>query len=178
MTRRGEVSGDLPSIVITGKQRLTGEISVSGAKNAVLKLMAASLLTPEPCVIRNVPRIGDVLNMIEVLEGLGARCALDGDVLTIEAKELHPHTPDDPVREMRASIQVMGPLLGRLGEAKIALPGGCAIGARPIDLHLAGLRAWAPRLRSATAPSWGRRLGLRAGRSTSTCPASARPKTS
>lgn len=128
-------------VAITGRQRLHGEIAISGAKNAVLKLMAAALLTDKPCVIRNVPVIGDVLNMIEVLEGLGAKCTLEGSVLTIEAVDLHGEAPEAPVREMRASVQVMGPLLGRLGEAKIALPGGCAIGARPVDFHLAGLKA-------------------------------------
>ncbi|MFS8571909.1 MAG: hypothetical protein LOD85_02625 [Clostridia bacterium] len=114
----------MPTLSIEGRRQLRGHIRVSGAKNAVLKLMAASLLTREPCVIRNVPYIGDVLNMIEVLEGLGARCQLDGDVLYIEARDLHPEAPRDAVRRMRASIQVMGPLLGRLGEVKIAQPGG------------------------------------------------------
>ena len=139
--RHGGEASALPTLLVEGRHQLRGEIRVSGAKNAVLKLMAAALLTKEPCVIRNVPHIGDVLNMIEVLEGLGAKCALDGDVLYIEARELHPEAPQEPVREMRASIQVMGPLLGRLGEVRIAQPGGCAIGARPVDLHLAGLRA-------------------------------------
>lgn len=139
--RHGDGAAALPTLVIEGRRPLRGDLRVSGAKNAVLKLMAASLLTREPCVIRNVPHIGDVLNMIEVLEGLGAKCVLDGDVLYIEARDLHPEAPQDPVREMRASIQVMGPLLGRLGEVRIAQPGGCAIGARPVDLHLAGLRA-------------------------------------
>lgn len=134
-------NGTLPTLTVEGGTPLKGEVRVSGAKNAVLKLMAAALLTKEPCVVRNVPRIGDVFNMIEVLEGLGARCSLDGDVLYIEARDLHPEAPLEPVREMRASVQVMGPLLGRLGEVKIAQPGGCAIGARPVDLHLAGLRA-------------------------------------
>ena len=129
------------NLLIRGGKRLSGEIVISGAKNAVLKLMAAALLTKEPCVIRNVPVIGDVFNMIEVLEGLGARCALDGDVLAVEAKELIPVAPEGPVREMRASVQVMGPLLARLGEVRIAQPGGCAIGDRPVDLHLAGLTA-------------------------------------
>ncbi len=131
---------------VQGRRPLEGEIAISGAKNAVLKLMAAALLTKEPCVIRNVPVIGDVLSMIEVLEGLGARCSLDGDVLTIEASDLRSEAPEGPVREMRASVQVMGPLLGRLGEAKIALPGGCAIGARPVDFHLAGLKAMGAQL--------------------------------
>ena len=139
--RHGGGEETLPTLLIEGRRQLKGEVRVSGAKNAVLKLMAASLLTRETCIIRNVPHIGDVLNMIEVLEGLGARCSLDGDVLMIEARDLHPDAPQDPVREMRASVQVMGPLLGRLGEVKIAQPGGCAIGARPVDLHLAGLRA-------------------------------------
>lgn len=125
---------------IIGGKPLRGEVPISGAKNAVLKLMAAALLSSEPCVIRNVPRIGDVRNMISVLEGLGARCTLEGDTMTIEAKELTAEAPEGPVRKMRASIQVMGPLLGRLGEVRIAQPGGCAIGARPVDLHLLGLK--------------------------------------
>lgn len=125
---------------IVGGKPLRGEIPISGAKNAVLKLMAAALLSSEPCVIRNVPHIGDVVNMIAVLKGLGASCSLEGNTLTIEAKELNAEAPEGPARKMRASIQVMGPLLGRLGEVKIAQPGGCAIGARPVDLHLAGLK--------------------------------------
>lgn len=141
LRRKSGLEETAGSLRVTGGRPLKGEIPVSGAKNAVLKLMAASLLTPRPCTIRNVPRIGDVLNMIEVLEGLGAVCELDGDVLRIEARELAAEAPQDPVREMRASVQVMGPLLGRLGEAKVAQPGGCAIGARPVDLHLFGLRA-------------------------------------
>lgn len=139
--RNGKNGAAASNLLIAGRRRLHGEVVVSGAKNAVLKLMAAALLTKEPCIIRNVPVIGDVLSMIEVLEGLGARCTLDGDVLTIEATDLNCVAPEGPVREMRASVQVMGPLLGRLGEAKIALPGGCAIGARPVDFHLAGLKA-------------------------------------
>lgn len=134
-------AGGVRCLSIVGGRPLRGEVPVSGAKNAVLKLMAAALLTPEPCVIRNVPRIGDVLNMVAVLEGLGASVTLEGDTLTIQAKELVPEAPEGPVRKMRASIQVMGPLLGRLGEVKIAQPGGCAIGARPVDLHLSGLKA-------------------------------------
>lgn len=139
--RRGDASDVPPSLSIVGATPLRGEVRVSGAKNAVLKLMAAALLTKETCIIRNVPYIGDVLNMIEVLEGLGARCELKDDVLVIEAKELNPEAPDGPAREMRASIQVMGPLLGRLGEVRIAYPGGCAIGARPVDLHLSGFKS-------------------------------------
>lgn len=129
-----------PVLVVKGKRQLRGNVRISGAKNAVLKLMVAALLTPEPCVIRNVPYIGDVLNMVEVLQGLGATCEWDGDSLTIQCQDLSAEAPEDPVREMRASVQVMGPLLGRLGEVKIAHPGGCAIGARPVDLHLLGLR--------------------------------------
>ena len=130
-----------PRIFINGGVPLSGEFRVSGAKNAVLKLMAAALLTDQPCVIRNVPLIGDVLNMIEVLEGVGAKCELDGSVLTIQAKDPIPEVPEEPVRQMRASIQVMGPLLARLGEVRIGQPGGCAIGERPVDFHLAALRA-------------------------------------
>ena len=130
-----------PRIRINGGVPLSGELKVSGAKNAVLKLMAAALLTDQPCVIRNVPRIGDVLNMIDVLEGVGAHCSLEDNVLTIQARHPVPEVPEGPARQMRASIQVMGPLLARLGEVRIGQPGGCAIGERPVDFHLAGLRA-------------------------------------
>ena len=128
-------------LYIEGGRPLVGTVRVSGAKNAVLKLMAASLMTPEECVIRNVPLITDVFNMIAVLRGLGAEVQLGGDgVMRVRSAALNWVAPDDSAREMRASIQVMGPLLGRLRRVSIAHPGGCAIGSRPIDLHLAGLR--------------------------------------
>lgn len=128
-------------IIIEGGKPLSGAIHVSGAKNAVLKLMAASLMTGDECIIRNVPRIKDVMTMVEILQGVGAEVDLDDSgVMRIRAVNLHWEAPDDSAREMRASIQVMGPLLARLGKVRLAYPGGCNIGARPVDLHLAGFR--------------------------------------
>lgn len=130
-------------LIIHGGRPLSGRVRVSGAKNAVLKLMAASLLADKPCVIRNVPRIRDVETMMGVLEHLGVRLNLSDDgVLSIEPPQvLGWDTPEPLVRAMRASVQVMGPLLAKVGRARVAQPGGCAIGARPIDYHLKGFRA-------------------------------------
>lgn len=126
---------------VDGPSRLHGEVSVSGAKNAALKMMAASLLVPAEVTLRRVPRITDVRLMADVLEQLGARVVVADDTVTIDASgELSEEAPYDLVRKMRASIQVLGPLLARLGRARVALPGGDAIGSRPIDLHLQGLK--------------------------------------
>jgi UDP-N-acetylglucosamine 1-carboxyvinyltransferase len=128
---------------IIGGNRLRGSISPSGAKNAVLKLMAASLLTNNLCLIRNVPWIRDVETMIGVLRGIGAEVKWEDDtVLSIISPDgLGFSAPDELVREMRASVQVMGPLLSRIGRVKLFQPGGCVIGQRPIDLHLKGFQA-------------------------------------
>ena len=127
---------------INGGYPLKGEVLISGAKNAVLKLMAAALLTRNECIIRNVPLIKDVLTMIEVLRSLGAEVSwADKAVLKIKPREdLGYSAPDDLVREMRASVQVMGPLLSRSKKVKLFQPGGCVIGQRPIDLHLKGFQ--------------------------------------
>lgn len=119
---------------------LAGDVRISGAKNSALKIMAASLLIPGEVVLDRVPRIRDVFLMVEVLERLGAVVTFDGSRLTIDASgELAEETPYNLVTRMRASIQVLGPLLARLGRARVAMPGGDAIGSRPIDLHLQGL---------------------------------------
>lgn len=122
---------------------MQGEVPISGAKNAVLKLMAASLLAENECIIRNVPLIKDVLTMIEVLRSLGAEVSwADHAVLRIvPKKDLGYSAPDELVREMRASVQVMGPLLSRMRKVKLFQPGGCVIGQRPIDLHLKGFQS-------------------------------------
>ncbi len=126
--------------LIRGGNELKGRVRVSGAKNSVLKLMAASLLTEEPCRISNVPDIGDVHIMGEVLRHLGARVRYSQGVLELDCGGLHTfQTPYSLVRRMRASIIVMGPLLARFGRAEVAMPGGCNIGSRKIDLHLGGL---------------------------------------
>jgi UDP-N-acetylglucosamine 1-carboxyvinyltransferase len=128
---------------IFGGRRLTGTVKISGAKNAVLKLMAAALLANNDCLIQNVPRIRDVETMIGVLHGLGAEVSwADETVLRIKVDQGLGYTaPDQYVREMRASAQVMGPLLAKLGRVKLYQPGGCIIGPRPIDLHLKGFQA-------------------------------------
>lgn len=124
---------------VNGPRPLQGEVEISGAKNSALKIMAASLMVPGEVVVERVPRITDVALMSEVLKRLGARVERDGDSLLIDSSgDLLDETPYELVTMMRASIQVLGPLLARLGRARVALPGGDAIGSRPIDLHLKG----------------------------------------
>jgi UDP-N-acetylglucosamine 1-carboxyvinyltransferase len=125
---------------ITGGTPLQGEVVISGAKNSALKLIAASLLVRGRTVLKNVPRISDVLTMIEVLKHLGVEAQFERDVLTLDASgEIGTEAPYALVRRMRASINVLGPLLTREGHARVALPGGCNIGSRPIDIHELGL---------------------------------------
>lgn len=136
-------------IRITGGTPLEGEIPISGAKNAALPLMAASLLTEEPLQLSNLPHLMDISTLANLLNSLGVEITMEGDadddghigrVLTLTAGELSGATaPYDLVRKMRASILVLGPLLARVGEAVVSLPGGCAIGTRPVDIHLMGL---------------------------------------
>ena len=128
--------------VIEGPTLLEGAVKVSGAKNAVLPLMAAALLARGESVIGNVPDLRDVRFFMQVLEGLGAHCHLADGVLTIDASRLTScEAPYDLVRKMRASVYVLGPLLAATGEARVSLPGGCAWGPRPVNLHLEGLRS-------------------------------------
>ncbi len=127
--------------VVTGGNRLSGEVAVGGAKNSVLKLMAASLLAEGTSTITNCPDILDVPLMAEVLRGLGATVELDGDVVRITSPDEPKYDADfAAVRQFRASVCVLGPLVGRCKRAKVALPGGDAIGSRPLDMHQAGLR--------------------------------------
>jgi UDP-N-acetylglucosamine 1-carboxyvinyltransferase len=134
-------------IRIRGGRRLLGEIPISGAKNAALKLMAASLLTPEPLTLTNVPRLADVRAMAELLAAFGINIQVtlsgqfgEGDTMRLQAKDITSvFASYDMVRKMRASFQVLGPLVARMGKAKVSLPGGCAIGARPVELHLNAL---------------------------------------
>ncbi len=127
-------------LMVRGGRRLEGTVVLSGAKNSALKLLAASLLTDEPCIIRRVPRITDVSTMVAMLRALGAIVEDSGDVLRVHAgAALSGRAPYELVRTMRASIIVMGPLVARLGEAMIAMPGGCNIGPRRIDFHIRGL---------------------------------------
>ena len=127
---------------ITGGCRLQGEVTVTGAKNSVLKLMAASLLAVGTTTIRNVPDIADVDIMADLLTRLGCTVAHDGSVVTIDVPATPLHRADyDLVRKMRASINVLGPLVARLGKAEVALPGGDAIGSRGLDFHIKGLES-------------------------------------
>ncbi len=131
----------MDSLLIKGGVPLHGEVRISGAKNAVLPIMAACLLTPEACVIRRVPRLSDVRFMGQILTWLGADVRLEGDTIRIVARKIKGTGDYDLVRKMRGSICIMGPLLGRLRKASVSLPGGCVIGARPINLHLKGFEA-------------------------------------
>lgn len=127
-------------IRIKGGKPLSGSVKVSGAKNAALPILAATLLTDEPCYIENVPDLSDVRFMADILRHLGASVeAVDAHTWKVEAKSINSHAPYELVRKMRASICLLGPLIGRLKEAHISLPGGCVIGPRPIDLHLKGM---------------------------------------
>jgi UDP-N-acetylglucosamine 1-carboxyvinyltransferase len=133
----------LEKLIITGGVPLKGTIPVSGAKNAVLPIMAASLLVEGPCRLLDIPDLADVTTISEVLSTLGAKVSpIDGGEVTIDCSQIvNVEAPYDYVRRMRASFLVMGPLLARKGKAKMSMPGGCAIGTRPIDLHLKGLAA-------------------------------------
>jgi len=127
-------------LIVTGGRRLHGSLSIGGAKNSALKLMAAALLTEGRTVIDNVPHIADCTTMAEVLEHLGAGVSWAGSTVTIDTSDVRGlETPYELVRRMRASIVVLGPLLARHGRARVAMPGGCNIGSRQIDLHLKGL---------------------------------------
>ena len=131
----------MDSLLIKGSVPLQGDVAVSGAKNAVLPIMAATLLTAEPCVIRRVPNLTDVRFMGQILSWLGAQVRFEGDSVRVQARKIKGAGDYDLVRRMRGSICVMGPLLGRLRKAAVSLPGGCVIGARPINLHLKGFEA-------------------------------------
>ena len=134
----------MDSIVVTGNGPLSGQIPIAGAKNACLALMPATLLTEEPLILTNAPRLSDIKTMTLLLESLGADAATlqDGQVLAMSSHDLTSTRADyDIVRKMRASNLVLGPLLAREGHAEVSLPGGCAIGARPMDLHQDGLEA-------------------------------------
>ena len=134
----------MDSILVTGGGALHGEIPIAGAKNACLTLMPATLLSEEPITLTNAPRLSDIKTMGVLLESLGTEVTSmqDGKVLTMSSHNLDNLTADyDIVRKMRASILVLGPMLARAGQAVVSLPGGCAIGARPVDLHLKAMEA-------------------------------------
>ena len=130
----------MESMIIEGEQRLAGSVRIGGAKNAALPILAATLLGNGSCTLSNVPRVVDVFTMSKLLAHLGARVESNGDLTTVSVDEISScRAPYELVKTMRASVLVLGPLLARHGEAFVALPGGCAIGARPINLHLTAL---------------------------------------
>ncbi len=129
-------------LMIIGGTPLKGEIRISGAKNSVLPILAGSLLSAEPVLISNVPHLNDVTTMMELLGQFGVKLTVDENLtIELDAKRVSHCAPYELVRTMRASILVLGPLLARFGQAEVSLPGGCAIGPRPVDLHIHGLEA-------------------------------------
>ncbi|WP_300453553.1 UDP-N-acetylglucosamine 1-carboxyvinyltransferase [Accumulibacter sp.] len=133
----------MDKLLIQGGVPLTGEIAISGAKNAALPILCACLLTSEPMHLTNVPRLKDISTMLRLIEQMGVTVSRDGaNGLVVDSRGLDkPLAPYDMVKTMRASILVLGPLLARYGEARVSLPGGCAIGARPVEQHIRGLQA-------------------------------------
>ena len=137
----------MDKIIVQGGKRLTGEVTVSGSKNAALPILIASLLTPEPCRYQRVPNLADIHTTLKLLGGLGVKIDKEGwdrgsNELTLEAEAVTKlEASYDLVKTMRASFLVLGPLTARFGQARVSTPGGCAIGARPVNLHLKGLEA-------------------------------------
>jgi UDP-N-acetylglucosamine 1-carboxyvinyltransferase len=153
-------------IYIRGGNPLEGSIRVSGSKNSSLGLMAACLLVDGTTTLRNVPDIRDIHTMAEMLREVGATVRFSGDSVAIDASGFYrTSAPEELVRKMRASFYVLGPMLARLGSARVAQPGGCDIGARPVDFHIRGMQALG-------------RMSCGAPGSTSTSRAPARPPTS
>jgi UDP-N-acetylglucosamine 1-carboxyvinyltransferase len=131
----------MDKIIVHGGHSLTGSVKISGSKNSALPILAATLLTRKPCVIQRVPDLSDVHYMLQILTHLGAEVERASGVVSVRAEQVNTVAPYDIVRKMRASVCVLGPLLGREKEATVSLPGGCVIGDRPIDLHLRGFEA-------------------------------------
>src|ERR1700757_1150239 len=160
----------MDKIIIRGGHPLTGTVKISGTKNSALPILAATLLTKDPLLIQRVPDLSDVHYMLQILAHLGADVERASGTVTVKAEQVNSVAPYDIVRKMRASICVLGPLLGREKEATVSLPGGCVIGDRPIDLHLRGfeslgaavrvhagnVKVLAPSLRGATIPMKGK----------------------
>lgn len=132
----------MDKLLIEGGCRLNGEVAISGAKNAALPILCAALLSAEPVTFTNVPRLKDIGTLLALLGQMGVGIERDGDTVVLDASGLNnPVAPYEMVKTMRASILVLGPLVARCGEARVSLPGGCAIGARPVDQHIKGLQA-------------------------------------
>src|SRR6516164_1431548 len=160
----------MDKIIIHGRHALAGTVKISGSKNSALPILAATLLTSDPCVVQRVPDLSDVHYMLQILTHLGADVERASGIVTVRAEKVNSVAPYEIVRKMRASVCVLGPLLGREKEATVSLPGGCVIGDRPIDLHLRGfeslgaavrvhagnVKVLAPSLRGATIPMKGK----------------------
>src|SRR6201993_1548313 len=131
----------MDKIIVHGGHTLAGTVKISGSKNSALPILAATLLTKEPCVIHRVPDLSDVHYMLQILNHLGAEVERASGVVTVKAEKVDSVAPYDVVRKMRASVCVLGPLLGRVKEEAFSMPGGCIIVDRPIDLHLRGFEA-------------------------------------
>ena len=131
----------MDKLLVHGKgARLHGSINISGSKNASLPILAATLLTDQPSIVRRVPDVSDTNYMLQILRALGAEVERSSGTVRVVPETISPEAPYDLVRKMRASICVMGPLLARVGRAKISLPGGCVIGDRPVDLHVKAMQ--------------------------------------
>ncbi|MDX9885878.1 UDP-N-acetylglucosamine 1-carboxyvinyltransferase [Thauera sp.] len=138
----------MDKLLIEGGARLTGEIAISGAKNAALPILCSALLTAEPVTFTNVPQLNDIGTLLDLLGQMGVKIEREGNTVTLDASGLNnPVAPYEMVKTMRASILVLGPLVARCGEARVSLPGGCAIGARPVDQHIKGLQAMGAEVR-------------------------------
>ena len=132
----------MQKLIIRGGKPLRGDARISGAKNAALPILCAALLTSETLTLHNVPRLNDIDTMLKLLGQMGVDTSRDGETVALTAASMdNLVAPYDLVKTMRASILALGPLVARFGEAKVSLPGGCAIGARPVDLHIKGLEA-------------------------------------
>ncbi len=158
----------MDQFLITGSSRIAGEVTISGAKNAALPLLAAMILAETPTTLHNVPSLKDVRTLIELISGMGIDIQKQGDTVTCDTKTIDNfYAPYDLVKTMRASILVLGPLLSRFGEAEVSLPGGCAIGSRPVDQHLKAFEAMGAVISvengyvKAQAPKGGKLIGLK-----------------
>ena len=141
----------MKKLVIQGGKKLYGTINISGSKNASLPILAASLLIDEVVTLKNIPNVKDILTMIILLENIGKKIefsAAKNEVKIYPQKIKKLEAPYNLVKTMRAGVLVLGPLISKYGYAKVSLPGGCAIGSRPVDLHIEALKKWVQKLRS------------------------------
>ena len=137
----------MKNILLRGGRRLTGTLGIHGAKNAILPILSASLLAEEPVILNNCPRLSDIDNLLEILRRLGCRAEQEEDRIYIDSSDADGYRIDEQLsRRLRASLFILGPLIGRFGKAVLSYPGGCDIGMRPVDLHLKGLRAMGARI--------------------------------